>query len=130
MVRAIEESPTSSILKKRRLIVLRYFFGRNCYSDEPQPEEQVQFSFLRQCLENAMASELSPHERDILRLRLGLDDGVTRSSKEVAELCGGVLTVSDVRTAQVRAFKKLRSPYAVHTQLLMEYLDKEDLDDF
>lgn len=77
-----------------------------------------------------MASELSPHERDILRLRLGLDDGVTRSSKEVAELCGGVLTVSDVRTAQVRAFKKLRSPYAVHTQLLMEYLDKEDLDDF
>ena len=39
-----------------------------------------------------MASELSPHERDVLRLRLGLDDGVSRSSREVVDLYGGAIT--------------------------------------
>ena len=29
-------------------------------SDEPQPEDHVERSLLRQCLENAMATELSP----------------------------------------------------------------------
>lgn len=97
-----------------------------CYSEEPQPEDLVERSFLRQCLENAMATELSPYERDILRLRLGLDDGVARSAKEVSEVCGGILSVREIRNAEQRAFKKLRSPYAVHTYKLMEYVDFED----
>ncbi|KAL7555037.1 hypothetical protein ACHAWF_018636, partial [Thalassiosira exigua] len=35
---------------------------------ELRPEDQVETSFLRQCLENAMATELTPYERDVLRL--------------------------------------------------------------
>lgn len=80
-------------------------------------------SLLRQCLENAMASELSPHERDILRLRHGLDDGVSRSVREVVEMCGGALSLSEVRTAELRAFRKLRSPYSVHNYHLLGFLD-------
>ena len=41
-----------------------------------------------------MASELSPHERDVVRLRLGLDDGVTRTVREVVEFCGGSVSIS------------------------------------
>ena len=36
-----------------------------------------------------MATELSPYERDIVRLRFGLDDGVSRTAKQVGEVCGG-----------------------------------------
>jgi DNA-directed RNA polymerase sigma subunit (sigma70/sigma32) len=79
-------------------------------------------SLLRQCLENAMATELSPHERDIIRLRLGLDDGVSRSVKDVIEVCGGTLSYTEVRNAELRAFNKLRAPYAVHTEQLLAYL--------
>ena len=93
------------------------------YSMEPGPDEQVELSLLRQCLENAMATELSPHERDIIRLRLGLDDGVTRTVPEVVDVCGGTLSSMDVRNAEQRAFNKLRSPYAVHAEQLLAYLD-------
>ena len=80
-------------------------------------------SLLRQCLENAMATELSPHERDVLRLRHGLDDGVQRSLREVVEICGGNLSSSDVRLAEKSAFAKLRSPFSVHTLHLLGFLD-------
>jgi hypothetical protein len=75
-----------------------------------------------------MAAELSPHERDVVRLRLGLDDGVSRSAREVADHFGGTLSVSDVRSAEVKAFRKLRSPYAVHTYQLLGYLDFVGID--
>ena len=97
-------------------------------SSEPQPGDIVEVSLLRQCLENAMASELSPHERDVLRLRLGLDDGVSRSAREVVDLFGGTLSISDVRTAETRAFRKLRSPYALHTYQLLGYLETAGID--
>jgi RNA polymerase sigma factor (sigma-70 family) len=95
---------------------------------EVAPEDHVQISFLRQSLENAMAAELSPHERDILRLRLGLDDGKTRTIREVALVCGGGISTSDVRTAERRAFKKLSSPNAVHAHNLLAYLDMAGID--
>uniref|UniRef100_A0A7S3QIQ4 RNA polymerase sigma-70 domain-containing protein n=1 Tax=Chaetoceros debilis TaxID=122233 RepID=A0A7S3QIQ4_9STRA len=90
---------------------------------EVAPEDFVEISFLRQSLESAMAAELSPHERDILRLRLGLDDGQTRTVRQVVEECGGGITVSDVRSAERRAFKKLRSPNALHAYNLLEYTE-------
>lgn len=95
---------------------------------EPRPEDCVQRSLLRQCLENAMASELSPHERDVLRLRLGLDDGKTRTVREVVEVCGGGVTLADVRSAERRAFKKLRSPHALHARDLASFLEECDIE--
>lgn len=78
-------------------------------------------SLLRQCLENAMATELSPHERDVIRLRHGLDDGRSRSAREVSEAL--TISVSDVRKSESAAFRKLRSPYSVHTYHLLGFLD-------
>lgn len=92
-------------------------------SPGPSLEDQIEISLLRQCLENAMATELSPHERDILRLRHGLDDGVSRTAREVAEICGGSVSLSDVRNVEIRACRKLRSPYSVHTARLYDFLD-------
>lgn len=91
--------------------------------EERNPDEQVELSLLRQCLENAMASELSPHERDVIRLRLGLDDGVARSAREVVDVCGGCISVAEVRNAEKRAYRKMASPFAVHTRQLLSYLD-------
>jgi len=95
---------------------------------EPKPEDYVQLSLLRQCLENAMASELSPHERDVVRLRLGLDDGQTRTVREVVEVCGGSISQADVRSAEKRALKKLRAPNTVHMQNLRGFLDLCDVE--
>lgn len=91
-------------------------------SNEPQPEELVELSFLRQSLENALATELSPHERDVVRLRLGLDDGKTRTAKEVAAICGDMIKAEHVRRAEKRAFQKLSSPSSLYQHHLHEYL--------
>lgn len=93
---------------------------------EPSPDDFVELSILRQCLENAMASELSPHERDVVRLRLGLDDGQIRTFREVVDVCGGSVSVADVRSAERRAFKKLRAPNNAHN--LMAFLEDSESD--
>lgn len=72
-------------------------------------EERVDLSFLRESLESAMASELAPHERDILRLRLGLDDGISRSVPEVVQEFDSRVTAAEVRRIEQKAYKKLRS---------------------
>lgn len=70
-----------------------------------------------------MATELSPFERDVLRLRLGLDSGEGKKIKQIVEICGGSVTAAEVRSAERKAFKKLRSPSSVHTRNLLAYLD-------
>mmetsp|Transcript_31350 Transcript_31350/g.66735 ORF Transcript_31350/g.66735 Transcript_31350/m.66735 type:complete len:644 (-) Transcript_31350:297-2228(-) len=95
---------------------------------EPKPEDHVEISFLRQCLENAMASELTPHERDVLRLRLGLDSGEGRTVRQIVDMSGGSVSMSDIRSTERRAFKKLRSPTSVHTHNLLMYLDLAGVD--
>jgi DNA-directed RNA polymerase sigma subunit (sigma70/sigma32) len=91
-------------------------------------EDAVEMSFLRQALESAMANELSPIERDCLRLRLGLDDGVSRSTKEIAQATGGLLTYNAVNSYIQRAYRKLRSPQSLATYKLLAYLDFAGID--
>jgi len=88
---------------------------------EPSPGDRVEVSLLRQCLENAMSFELSPHERDVVRLRYGLDDGKTRTVKEICKML--TVTASQVRHAETTAFRKLRSPHCIHTYSLFGFLD-------
>eukprot|EP00536_Pseudo-nitzschia_multiseries_P005619 jgi/Psemu1/285907/fgenesh1_pg.108_\ len=88
---------------------------------DPSPEEIVERSLLRQCLENALAAELLPLERDIVRLRHGLDDGKSRTHKEVMGSFGGMLTLNDIRTAETRAYRKLRFKNSVHNARLREF---------
>lgn len=90
---------------------------------EPRPEDFVELSFLRQCLENAMAAELSPHERDVIRLLFGLDDGQSRTVREVVDVCGGSVSMADIRNAERKAYIKLRSPHAMHSHNLLCFLD-------
>ena len=99
------------------------FFNASAFSHslDPSPEALVDRSLLRQCLENALAAELSPHERDVLRLRHGLDDGVSRSVKEVVESCGGMLSQADIRRAEKQAYNKLRVPHSIHNQRLLSF---------
>lgn len=92
------------------------------------PEDRVELSLLRQSLEHAMAVELAPFERDVLRLRLGLDDGVVRTCREVALECGGRLSTVEIRTTEQRALKKLRSPASLATYKLLAYLDFANVD--
>lgn len=70
-----------------------------------------------------MATKLTPYERDVLRMRLGLDSGESKTVREIVELSGGMVSMADVRGAERRAFKKLRSPASVHTHNLLAYLD-------
>lgn len=97
-------------------------------SAEPRPEDQVEISFLRQCLENAMATELTPYERDVLRMRLGLDSGEGKTVRQIVQISGGAVSMAEVRGAERRAFKKLRSPASVHTHNLLAYLDLAGVD--
>lgn len=96
--------------------------------NEINPADSVELSLLRQSLEDAMATELVPFERDVLRLRLGLDDGVQRTAKEVAAACGGRVSLYEVRTTERRALKKLRSPVALATYQLMTYFEVAGVD--
>ena len=95
---------------------------------ESKPEDYVNRMLLRQALENAMAVELSPHERDILRMRNGLEDGQARTVKQIVEDLGGVLTMTDVRNVERKAFAKLRNPTVMYTHGLLAYLDVSDID--
>ena len=93
-----------------------------------RPETYVELSILRQRLENAMATELSPHERDVIRLRLGLDDGKKRSIREVMQMCGqGNLSMNDIRSTERKAFYKLRKPSALASHGLNNYTDWSDV---
>ena len=51
---------------------------------------------------------LSPRERDVLRLRFGLDDGRQRTLEEVAELFN--TTREKIRQIEAKALRKLRHP--------------------
>lgn len=51
---------------------------------------------------------LSPRERDVLRLRFGLDDGRQRTLEEVAELFN--TTRERIRQIEAKALRKLRHP--------------------
>ncbi len=86
---------------------------------EPRPGDQFEISFLRKCLEIAMATELTPYERNVLRLRLGLDSGEGKTVRKIVELSGGIVSMANVRSAERRAFKKLQSPASVHAHNLL-----------
>jgi len=94
---------------------------------ERRPEEVVELSLLRQSLEHAMASELSPHERDIVRLRLGLDDGQARTAKEVSKVYDSAVSIQGVRSVERRAYKKLRLSRSMHSLNLLAFLDHSEI---
>jgi len=70
------------------------------------PTDVAAFHELRKALDDAMAFALEPGERDVLRMRLGLDDGASRTRIEVGKMFGA--DVKRVRQIERVALKKLK----------------------
>ena len=70
-------------------------------------ENQVSKNLLREDLEKVLDS-LSPRERDVLRLRYGLDDGRMKTLEEIGQIFN--VTRERIRQIESKALRKLRDP--------------------
>lgn len=86
--------------------------------DAATPASSVTHELLRDDIVEVMAT-LSPRERDVLRLRFGLDDGKQRTLEEVGQLFG--VTRERIRQIEAKALRKLRHPN--RSRRLREYID-------
>jgi RNA polymerase primary sigma factor len=86
--------------------------------DAVTPGTQVTQELLREDILEVMAA-LSPRERDVLRLRFGLDDGRQRTLEEVGQLFG--VTRERIRQIEAKALRKLRHPN--RSRRLRDYMD-------
>ena len=87
------------------------------------PTEPVEKLDLSNCVE-AIAEvlcTLSPRERDVLRIRFGMDDGRMRTLEEVGQLFG--VKRDEIELIEAKALRKLRHPNRVKT--LKEFLQKK-----
>ena len=69
-------------------------------------EETVARHQLRERMQNVMTKRLRPREREVLRMRFGLDGSQEQTLKQVAEVLG--VTRERVRQIEVRALRRLR----------------------
>ena len=83
------------------------------------PENRVIQTLLREQIENVL-SDLSEREREILKLRFGLDDGIPRSLAWIGKRMG--VTRERIRQIEVRGLKKLRRSAKANTKLQDYYL--------
>ncbi len=71
------------------------------------PVKMVASELLKEDLAEVLCT-LSPRERDVLRLRFGMDDGRQRTLEEVGQLFG--VTRERIRQIEAKALRKLRHP--------------------
>ncbi len=86
--------------------------------DADAPVKTVAHELLREDLAEVLSS-LSPRERDVLRLRFGIDDGRQRTLEEVGQLFG--VTRERIRQIEAKALRKLRHPN--RSKRLKEYVE-------
>ena len=86
--------------------------------DADAPVMTVAHELLREDLHEVLGS-LSPRERDVLRLRFGMDDGRQRTLEEVGQLFG--VTRERIRQIEAKALRKLRHPN--RSKKLREYVE-------
>lgn len=87
--------------------------------DADAPVMTVAHELLREDLAEVLSS-LSPRERDVLRLRFGMDDGRQRTLEEVGQLFG--VTRERIRQIEAKALRKLRHPN--RSKRLKEYIEQ------
>lgn len=86
-------------------------------SDSETPEDQVSKNLLREDLESVLDT-LSPRERDVLKLRYGLDDGRMKTLEEIGQIFN--VTRERIRQIEAKALRKLRHPN--RNSVLKEYI--------
>jgi len=86
-------------------------------ADIENPEQDVAKNLLREDLEGVLAT-LSPRERDVLRLRNGLDDGRMKTLEEIGQIFD--VTRERIRQIEAKALRKLRHPN--RNGVLKEYI--------
>ena len=91
--------------------------GEFIEADIETPEQDVAKNLLREDLEGVLAT-LSPRERDVLRLRYGLDDGRMKTLEEIGQIFD--VTRERIRQIEAKALRKLRHPN--RNGVLKEYI--------
>ncbi|MBD1878484.1 RNA polymerase sigma factor RpoD [Coleofasciculus sp. FACHB-T130] len=86
-------------------------------TDEQTPEDKVSKNLLREDLESVLDT-LSPRERDVIRLRYGLDDGRMKTLEEIAQISN--VTSERIRQIEAKAIRQLRHPN--RNSILKEYI--------
>jgi RNA polymerase primary sigma factor len=82
------------------------------------PAEAASNMILREKIEEAL-NNLTPRERDVLKMRFGLDDGYSRTLEEVGRHFK--VTRERIRQIEAKALKKLRHPS--RSRKLRDYLE-------
>jgi RNA polymerase primary sigma factor len=82
------------------------------------PSDVAARTMLNAAIEEAL-DDLNERERDLLRMRFGLDDGQPRTLEEVGRKFG--VTRERIRQIETKTLAKLRNPQ--HGQKLREYFD-------
>jgi len=82
------------------------------------PADAAARHMLNEAIEEAL-DELNDRERDLLRMRFGLDDGQPRTLEEVGREFG--VTRERIRQIETKTLAKLRNPQ--HNQRLREYFE-------
>ncbi len=86
-------------------------------ADGEMPEDRVSKNLLREDLESVL-NTLNPRERDVLRLRYGLDDGRMKTLEEIGQIFN--VTRERIRQIEAKALRKLRHPN--RNSVLKEYI--------
>ena len=82
------------------------------------PSEAASVMILRQKIEDTL-NNLTPRERDVLKMRFGLDDGYSRTLEEVGRHFK--VTRERIRQIEAKALRKLRHPS--RSRRLKDYLE-------
>ncbi|WP_302949415.1 RNA polymerase sigma factor RpoD [uncultured Selenomonas sp.] len=84
----------------------------------PAPAEAASFMLLREQLEEVLET-LTEREKNVLRLRFGLEDGRSRTLEEVGQSFG--VTRERIRQIEAKALRKLRHPS--RSKVLRDFLE-------
>lgn len=91
--------------------------------DGETPEDQVSKNLLREDLESVLDT-LSPRQRDVIRMRFGLDDGREKTLEEISNIFD--VTRARIRQIEVKALNKLGDPNG--NSILEDYIRPTAID--
>ena len=94
-----------------------YTLGELIEFDGETPEEQASINLFSEDLESVLDT-LSPRQRDVIRMRFGLDDGRQKSLQEIGNIFN--LTRERIRQIEGKALLRLRHPN--RNSILKDYI--------